>query len=325
VTAARLRGSLAAAALALAGWLLPAHAAEPACPPPLQEADFERIGEQLLTERAPAARDRGFMWHLWRDGRSSWLYGTLHLGRAEWIVPGPRLRDALQEADALVLELDPLDNRPADAAPAPAAAPALALSASQRARLGRQLERLCAQALADAPLHPTMKLMMASVLGARADGLEVAFGSELLLSTWAQLLRKPVLTLESAARQMEALVPAEPAAQAREFEQLLQQLEQGRDRPVGLRLVRAWEEGRLDELERYEQWCDCTGDDAARAQTRRLLDDRHPAMVERIDAWHKGGRSLFVAVGALHLIGPRGLPALQAQRGFNVDRVSHAP
>lgn len=301
-------------------WPMPAQAAEPDCPPPPTLSHLQPPPDpEAWRERIARSRDRGFLWQLRRDGRTSWLYGTLHLGRAEWVVPGPRLHEALQAADALVLEIDPLDT--AAAAPPTSPAASLRISDAQRTRLRRQLEHLCAQALADAPLHPTMLLTVASVMGARADGLEVVYGSELLLAAAARAQHKPVLALETAAQQMAALIPAEPAAQAREFEQLLQQLEQGQARPIAQRLAQAWEAGRFDEIERYEQWCACAETPEARAQMRRLLDDRHPAMVERIEGWHRGGRSLFVAVGTLHLVGPRALPALLARRGFTVERI----
>ncbi len=41
-----------------------------------------------------------------------------------------------------------------------------------------------------------------------------------------------------------------------------------------------------------------------------LNDERNPAMAERIEALHSEGQRLFVAVGALHMTGPKALPAL---------------
>ena len=47
-------------------------------------------------------------------------------------------------------------------------------------------------------------------------------------------------------------------------------------------------------------------------------------MVDRIVQWHGQGRSPFVAVGTLHMVGPLGLPTLLKARGFQVERVSTA-
>ena len=62
-----------------------------------------------------------------------------------------------------------------------------------------------------------------------------------------------------------------------------------------------------------------TDDD--RAMVKALNDERNPAMAERIDALHGEGQRLFVAVGALHMTGPKALPALLRARGFRVERV----
>jgi len=44
-------------------------------------------------------------------------------------------------------------------------------------------------------------------------------------------------------------------------------------------------------------------------------------MAARIAEWHAEGRSLFVAVGSLHMTGPLGLPALLREKGFELERV----
>ena len=53
---------------------------------------------------------------------------------------------------------------------------------------------------------------------------------------------------------------------------------------------------------------------------QRLLFDRNARMVERMQPQLKSGRA-FVAVGALHLYGERGLLSLLARNGYRVSRV----
>jgi uncharacterized protein YbaP (TraB family) len=86
-------------------------------------------------------------------------------------------------------------------------------------------------------------------------------------------------------------------------------------------MASAWTDGNLAELEAYERWCGCLGTAAERASMKRLLDDRNPRLATAIDALHTGGRSVFAAVGSLHMIGPRGLPALLRERGYVVEPV----
>lgn len=53
---------------------------------------------------------------------------------------------------------------------------------------------------------------------------------------------------------------------------------------------------------------------------QRLLDDRNVRMAERMEPQLKSGRA-FVAIGALHLYGERGVLARVANRGYRVTRV----
>ena len=78
--------------------------APPACPPQLQAPTATQ-----MQAAAQAARDRGALWRISRDGRSSYLFGTIHVGRLEWVMPGPQLRAALAATDTIALEIDPSD------------------------------------------------------------------------------------------------------------------------------------------------------------------------------------------------------------------------
>jgi uncharacterized protein len=82
-----------------------------------------------------------------------------------------------------------------------------------------------------------------------------------------------------------------------------------------------WEEGRADELARYRDWCECAGTAFERATLKAMLDDRNRPMAERIDKLHASGKSVFVAVGSLHMFGPAALPTLLARRGYRVERI----
>ncbi|MFD2579153.1 TraB/GumN family protein [Novosphingobium colocasiae] len=52
-----------------------------------------------------------------------------------------------------------------------------------------------------------------------------------------------------------------------------------------------------------------------------LFTGRNKAWTERIIAALKSGRKPFVAVGAAHMAGPEGLPAMLAARGYKVTRI----
>ena len=53
----------------------------------------------------------------------------------------------------------------------------------------------------------------------------------------------------------------------------------------------------------------------------RVLDQRNVALARGIEKLHAEGRRVMAGIGALHMIGDQGLPALLQARGFEVLRV----
>lgn len=298
-----------------------AQPAPPACPPSTQVPSAAQV--QAAQQ---AAQDRGFLWRISKDGRHSWLFGTMHLGRLEWLFPGPKLRAALGAADVLALELDITDPAVAQAIGAWAAgqADALALTPALQERLARQVAAACLATGALDGQHPVLRAVTLAVLAARWEGLDAGFGQEVALAGAARSLKLPVLSLETVELQMATLIPSDPAEATEVLVQTLEQLESGAARRVSARLAETWAGGRLDELAQYERWCECITSDEDRAFLRRLNDERNPGLADRIDALHLDGRRVFAAVGALHMTGPQALPALMAQRGYAVEKISFA-
>lgn len=301
----------------------PARAADDGatgCPPVAQPPSAEQL---QATQRA--ARDRGFLWRIRKGGRTSYLYGTLHVGKLAWSMPGPRVREALMSTQSLALELDLMDDKIlAQLAAAPAAADhgaALEMPAGWQSRVAQQVAAACLPPTALATQHPVMQAITLTVLAARWDGLDAAYAQEFVLGGFARAANKPVVSLESPAQQMAALLPADAARARTMAEQTLEQLEQGRARATLRRVARAWEQGDLDDLAQYERWCDCITSDEDAAHLRMLNDERNGPLAERIDALHAGGKTVFAAVGSLHMTGPQSLPRLMAQRGYSVERV----
>nr|WP_316642602.1 TraB/GumN family protein [uncultured Roseateles sp.] len=295
-----------------------AQAAPPAaCPPTAQVPSPEQVQAGM-----GSARDRGLLWRISKDGRDSYLYGTLHVGRPDWIYPGPALQRALQQTEVLALELDVTDPAVQQAMTAPTPADQLpAIAPALRRRMDAQADEACLPPTALAAMHPLLQLMTYAVLAGRWDGLDPSYGQEFMLAGFAKAGQRPLISLETAQGQREALIPNRADKALLAVEESLALLENKRVRPSLLRMAEAWARGDLAELQGYEQWCDCIKSDADRQAMRRLNDERNPAMAERIAALHQEGRTVLAAVGALHMTGPQALPLLLARRGFSVERV----
>lgn len=286
------------------------------CPP------VARLTPEVFQAAAAQAGDRGLLWRITRDGRSSYLYGTLHVGKAQWLAPGPQIRQALRETDTLALELDPLDPAlQADMAAALASRPPVPLAPELLARLKKLWAAECLPPEAMDRMPVEMQLATLTMASGRRDGFDVSYGSEIVLAAFAHNAGRPVVSLETAALQIKALLAQDDAEAQALVREGLDDLEDANVLAVLLKTARVWETANLDELERYAQWCACLRNDLERKMMKRLLDDRNPGLARRIDELHAANGKVFAAVGSLHMIGPQGLPALLAARGYVVERL----
>lgn len=314
-----LRTAVLACACALGAAVALAQPAPCALPAPPSRADVQAAAKRPV--------DRGFLWRIEKNGRASWLYGTMHVGKPDWYFQGPRLLGALGDSDTLALELDMADPASLKAFTDASDAGVLArmLTPERQRRLDRQVAAACLPEGSLARLRPTLQVMALAGLAARNDGLYEQYGSERYLALRAHTGQQPVVALETARDQLQALLGDDEAEEITELDEALDQLESGSARDLTLRLANAWARSDWAELASYRAWCDCVKTPADARALRRLLDDRNPGLADGIAALHARGRRVFAAVGALHMAGAEGLPALMAARGFVVTPVFPAP
>ncbi|WP_286186466.1 TraB/GumN family protein [Acidovorax cavernicola] len=293
-------------------------AAHAATCPPSAIASLEKPGIGLRN-----GVDRGLLWRIERDGRTSWLYGTMHLGRGEWVRPGPTVQNALTQSDTLALELDSRDEatvRALSRAADPAAV-ARVLSGERARRLERQNAEACVPPGSTARLPPILQVTALTALAARVDGLYPEFGVDETLAVSARNSNKPIVALENAADQLRWLTDGSEAEEGEQIDAMLDELESGRLRGQLKTLADVWARSDAARLARYAEWCECLNTPAEQRLMKRLLDDRNPGLADGIERLHAGGRGVFAAVGALHMVGAQGLPTLMASRGFRVTPV----
>jgi hypothetical protein len=166
-----------------------------------------------------------------------------------------------------------------------------------------------------------MQIATLESLVGRRDGLDPAYGIDVVLSGWARAAGKPVVSLETPELQLATLTLPTPAERIEFVDSALTEMDTGRARPALRRMAQVWADGDLATLAQYASWCDCVKTAADRAALARLLDDRNPGLADGIAGLHARGQRVFAAVGSLHMTGPLGLPALLVQRGFEVEVV----
>jgi len=145
--------------------------------------------------------------------------------------------------------------------------------------------------------------------------LKYAAGNGVDSILMAEMVRdhKQIRYFETIADQFALLSPADKALEVQEFEASLKDL---RDVSAGIQpMIHAWSVGdqaKLDQL--------INGDLDEFPQARKLLlDDRNARWVPKIEAMLKEKHVFFITVGAGHLTGPQGVPALLRKAGYKVD------
>jgi uncharacterized protein YbaP (TraB family) len=312
-----MKRTLTAIALSL-GLFASAHA-KTECPPVAQPPTQEQLADGFKN-----AKDRGALWTISKDGRTSYLFGTLHVGKMAWAFPGPKLMQALRETQVLAVEVDiTAPSTQAEMQAAMAQAAKVELGEKEQTRLDAQADAACIPRAALASMHPVMQAITYVVLSGRHDGLDAAFGQEPTLIGFARAQQRPVVSLESIASQMAVLLPKDAKVGRQMFDRSLSDLEAGKSRGQLARISQAWERGDLESVGTLEKLCECTPTDEERAFTKALNDDRNPTIAQRIAEEHAKGKPVLAAVGLLHMTGPKAVTTLLAEQGFEVKRVAY--
>jgi hypothetical protein len=301
---------LASAALA-ACLASPVLAQSPAAPAPAPAAD-------------PAAR--AFLWEAASLTNKVYLFGTVHAGKPGFFPLPLAVEKAFAESKVVAVEADitDMESMTRSARSMVYEPPATLEQNVPKATWERVKKQSARLGIPDAQMA-MLKPFMAGSLLAFAEwgrlGYLPQFGVDVHLIKRAKEEGKKLIELEGADAQtalMESLTPAETLAS---LDGVLGAIESGLVREQVTGMVNAWQAGDpallLEVARKYNDSIP-----GAAAIEEKFIWSRHDAMAEKI------GRMLleskerhFVAVGALHLAGPKGLVEVLRKRGFVVRQL----
>lgn len=270
---------------------------------------------------------RGALFKVQHEGRTSYLFGTVHAGKQGFFPLEPQVTRALADSNALVLELDVRASEPFQQA---LAAHALYPQGdSVRKHLSPATLALLEQALGRAGmalgnLERYRPWLLANLLvGAEIErhGYVRTHGVEQFLLKVALQQHKPLRELESADYQLGLFAAMNDAQQETYLLENMAELASGAALQKTAGLIDAW--SRADAPGINAAWQSMVSGDSVSASfmERTLLNKRNPEMAASIEHIMQADRTAFVGVGLLHLLGAQGVPELLRQRGYQVEQV----
>lgn len=302
-----------AAGATLADWSGSAAAQSPAAP----------TIEQSPGRLTGGAAKRGLLYEVKSGSGTVYLFGTIHVGRPEFYPLDAKVNDAFAASSTLYLEVNLSDASLLTDASAMATYPEgtsldRKISPSLKSKLDAALDRYRLPKEAASRMKPWMLGQTLLLMEATRRGYDPAYSSEMHLLGLAAGQRKEVRGLETLAEQFAIFDGMPESAQVKFLEDIVDALDSPSMAKDLDALVSAWSHGDAGELEEELSRERAEETAFAREVLPRLVDDRNRTMAVRIADLARSGKTTFVAVGALHLVGPRGVVALLRERGMVV-------
>ena len=270
---------------------------------------------------AGSARAEPALWEVTGGESTVWLFGSVHLLPEGGFSIGDELADALDEAERVCLEID---TGAEDEAATSAATLARAVDPE-----GRDLFELLGSDADDvrdaaeeagvplealAMFEPWFAGLTVSVMALQAHGYDVQHGVEQIIQAEARDAGLPSCGLETLDGQL-GLLDGLPDTLQKEI--LMQAIEEaGSIESLIEPMLDAWRRGDEAGLQRsleedfegYPELADA------------LIYRRNERWAAQVSKMLEDDEDVLVVVGAMHLVGDRGLPALLAGRGYSVAR-----
>ena len=288
--------------------------------------DVAASAKQVATHKTVIPQ-RGTLYRVDHHGRSSYLFGTIHVGQAAFYPLEPQVMRALHAADRLVLELDIRNTAALQQALAKHGlyadeeTIATHISADRLASLKAGLQNAGIPYDNVARMKPWMIANLLMVQTMERNGYPADEGLERYLLTIAEKEGKTVQELESADYQFGLFDHLDDNQQQDYLAETLHDLADGSELAQSVALLDAW--GHADSTKMLALKQEMLTDESvvSRCIEEILLNQRNPGMTDKIEALLSSDKKIFVAIGALHLLGTSSVPDLLKQRGYRVTKI----
>jgi len=251
------------------------------------------------------------LWEITHHGSVSYLFGSIHIGKQSWYPLPITVQNAFEQTSSLVVELNTI-SRGAQVQQAMVLPPGKSLAQFISPDTFNKLKVYAADYGVPLAVFESMKPWAAatvvSILPYMQQGLTPQFGIDMHFINAATRLNKPIVELETVAFQLGMLeqVFKDEAA----FIEVLEM-----PKADATTMVDYWIRGDMAQLERL------TLEQMTEQQRDLILLKRNHDWVVKLKKILASNTHHFVVVGAAHLAGDNGIPALLVAQGITVKRV----
>ncbi len=295
--------------------------------PPVEYDPTNRDAPKLPPLLPSTTGTRALLWEVKSiDGLNTvFLFGTIHVGKSSFYPLPDVVEKAFQRSAKLVVEANITDQKDAAEIARLIDYPKgetieKHLPPALVARLKTQLAKHKIPFANIATMRPVMLGGLLPIVEFVQLGYEMNQGLDLKLTQRALAEKKPIVELESSLAQIQLMTGMSMPLQEAFLENAIVMSEQGRTSDQVTGIVNAWQLGDPKLLVEISDEAARSGR-LVRELNTILLDQRHPAMLTKIEGYIASGLTHFIAVGALHLVGKDGLIESLKARGFLVRQL----
>jgi uncharacterized protein YbaP (TraB family) len=280
------------------------------------------------SEPAAEAGQKLFCWKVTgSEGGDVYLLGTIHVGRAEFYPLPAVIENSFKAADTLVTETDLTE---------PQGSSRLLklllekgtyprgdtvenhIGAETRAHLAHYVATSKELGSDYTHLKPWFLSIAIAIVEAKRAGLNTNEGIDRHFVDQATAMKKPIGTLETSEFQLELMNSFSDELQD---QLLLAALLDTEKKPEVMgQLLQAWKSGNAEGL--HETTTRYLRDyPVLKPLFEKMFDQRNDAMTQKIEAFLKTPKTVFVAVGAGHLTGERGILAQLRAKNYEIEQL----
>lgn len=276
-----------------------------------------------LLAAAPQALAANYLWEVMSLTNRVYLFGTVHAGKKSWYPLPAAVEEAFAESRVLVVEADITDaEKVARAAPVMTYDPPDSLAKHVSAEDYERFRKVAARLKVPEPQIAQMRPFMAVSLLVFAEwgrlGYLPQYGVDGYLIARAKGQDKKIVEIEGVAAQTRLIESLTGQETRTLFGGTLTALESGLTGEQITGMVNAWQSGDpellLEIARKYNEIVP-----GARDFEEKFIWARHESMAAKIEGYLNASKDRhFIAVGSLHLAGPRGLLEILRKRGYIV-------